>query len=106
MSKNIPPQMGVPAKEATENLITGFENRGSWVATKLGEALPFINPDVCLTPDQIKALKGSERWVDQPNCLDFVSAINSLRLDCRNCLNENCPQRDHESPLEQVKKGK
>ena len=65
-----------------------------------------INPDVCMTEAQRAYLEqlllGCEQDRDEV-LAEFLPLVNSFRLDCENCLRENCEMRDPDVPVEQVR---
>ena len=65
----------------------------------------MINPDICLTESQAKLttsmiersfIRDSLHGVTPIDIIQFATYLNSVRLECTNCLNSACPRRDKE----------
>lgn len=72
----------------------------------------LINPGTCATKDQIDGLLVILKYSTEDNKhlsltvqnLPFFQTINSFRLECNNCLNDHCKQRDPAHPVSEALK--
>ena len=64
-----------------------------------GEFESTIHPGACVLNEQLYLLHARANENDQ---LIAATFINSFRLECRDCLNEECSQRDPDSPVSKV----
>jgi len=113
--KNITPAMGYTIQEGLRE-IKDFLTEAGYEGNQL-EALEYVcstlanqcNQEACLSGNQLRALKRSvESLVTEifetggklnniGGRFDTLTAyMNSFRLDCRNCLNFECSNRDTE----------
>jgi len=108
MPKDIPPVMGHPLNKAIE----------PYHAPSALLIIHRLNPDLCLTEDQILFLESMFSMAEITFSKDvpsielnvervekesaMVAEVNGYRLDCDHCLNGECPFRDPKYPVGKV----
>jgi hypothetical protein len=92
MPKNYPPVIAWPFDEAFEKY---GEKHKSYPFT--AEFRSTIRPDACVLAEHMVYI-----YQEDVDPLVAATYINSYRLDCRDCLNKKCSQRDPDSPVDEV----
>lgn len=89
---------------SSEGLRLPYEGRGpDEVDSHLVRALKLVNRDACMNEDQVAWVRSQLLAGYEDNRSDdadqWAPAINSFRLECRDCLRKDCKMRDPESPI-------
>ncbi len=107
MKQNIEARQAEPLSDATKILAELYEsttNHRDQVASHIVSNIEKLsNPDTCITKAQQRHLEylinQSARLVVEGESVDvhstqIITFINSIRLECLNCLNKECANRD------------
>ncbi len=108
MPKNIPPESGVSSEVAFDQILKelgsprqGLVNSPNQLRNTINRIKGFVNPGVCFTPSQVKgttiviaAPLNHTQELGEIKSLELATSINSFNLECSNCLNTDCPQRE------------
>jgi len=118
MSKKIEPIMGKPFEEGLDELTNGLIERLKTIQSPdekishitrimliLNKLQKLVNKGVCITEYQQTQIETEAvKDVDVNRTLQLVAYINSVSLDCANCLNGQCEMRDPEKPVPEAPK--
>jgi hypothetical protein len=125
MEKKVKPVMGIPAKEYLEQVANNVmvdvpeELEASYDRFHVNprnvpdviiakSTLPLVNEKACMTPIQRRRIRlaiYSLPCRSEPEVLSLATVINSFRLDCQDCLRENCDMRDPATSLKSESEG-
>ncbi|MBU0727909.1 hypothetical protein KKA95_04460 [Patescibacteria group bacterium] len=119
MAKQLKPEMGYNVRTMLTREIdnvksrpqSDFEEDRVLVMLQLRQ---LVNQSTCVTHDQLHDLdlmkifplsnsgKESQELIVEAG--ELAPIVNAYRLECRDCLNGDCPLRDPDSPIEEVKR--